>query len=138
MKLGDMPFKDSRKAELIILPIIDKLKQDDEEIATAFDIVMSGLPRTYQTMTEDEQEEYMIKRLKSSKTLTTRLTLAHYDETCKIIAALNMTTVKEVEEWPRHKINDQLAEMLRDGDLQSFFMSDKALALAVRSVTLPK
>ena len=135
MKLGDMTFEDSRNAELIIVPIIEKV-MSNKETAKLFDAILGGnSEKPYVEMDKKEKLEFVRKRVDASKELTKRLIYSHYDEICSIFAALHKVSAPQVKKWTRSEANEQIAEMLNDSDLQSFFMSSDALAQAVLSVT---
>lgn len=133
MKLGDMSFEDSRNAELLIVPIIENI-MSNAETAKLFDDLLGGNEsKPYTDMDAGEKRQFVKKRVESSKELTKRLVHAHYEDTCAIFAALHKISAPEVKKWKRSEANAQIAEMLNDGDLQSFFMSSDALAQAVLS-----
>jgi hypothetical protein len=122
MKLGDMTFSESRDAELLIIPEIDKI-MSDSETANALDTLLN---------TRIDKESLGIRGV-AAKTFTQHLVHRHYDSTCRIFAALNGTTPEEIGNRKRSEINSQIADMLRDGDLISFFMSPETLARETQS-----
>lgn len=135
MKLGDMSFDDSRVAELQIIPIIEKIRTN-AETAKLLDTLLAGNEgKQFTDMNADEKRSYVKRRVELSKELTKLLVHSHYEEICGIFAAIHKIKVADVKKWKRSEANQQIAEMLNDGDLQSFFMSPDALALAVSSAT---
>lgn len=129
-----MTFEDSRNAEMIIVPIIEKI-MSNIETAKLFDDLLGGNEnKQYKEMDEDEKRQFVKKRVGASKEITKRLIHMHYEDTCTIFAALHKIKVADIKKWKRSEANTQIAEMLNDGDLQSFFMSADALAQAVLSV----
>lgn len=133
MKLGDMTLDDSKNAELVITPIIEKIISN-AETAKLFDTILGGIEgKQYSEMDTDEKKQFVKKRVDASKELTKRLIHTHYEDTCAIFAALNKVKVKDIKEWKRSEANVQIAEMLNDQDLQSFFMSSDTLAQVVLS-----
>lgn len=137
MKLGDMTFKDSRDAELLIVPIIEKIMSNKETARTSDELFAGEAPKVSEDATEEERKEIrrasLRKRLDASKELTKRLVHSHYEDVCEIFAILNKEKASDIEEWTRAKANDQIADMLNDPDLVSFFMSSEALVQAVLS-----
>lgn len=137
MKLGDMTFDDSRIAELKIVPIIEKIMANKDTAKVCDDLFLGETPTISDDATEEERKKVRIdaikKRVGASKELTKRLIHSHYDEICEIFAILNGQKADEIKAWSRNEANDQIADMLNDPDLVSFFMSSEALAQAVLS-----
>jgi len=131
MKLGNMTLEDSRGAELIIAPVAEKIMKD-EETAKLFNNLLN-INADYKNMEEDERKQFVKSRVESSKELTKRLIHNHYDNICVIFAALNKTKPSEIKKWKRSEANLQIAEMMNDEDMQSFFMSSDVLVQAVLS-----
>lgn len=134
MKLGDMTFEDSRNAELLIVPVIERIMSNSETAKLFDDLLGAEEGKSYTDMDVDEKKIFVKKRVGASKELTKRLIHSHYEDTCVIFAALNKINVSDVYKWKRSEANAQIAEMLNDSDLISFFMSPDALAQAVLSV----
>lgn len=124
MKLIEMSFEDSRNAELVITPEIEKI-MSDEVMRKSFDnLFITG-----------NKKELRIKRGAANKAFSHNLIASHYESICIILGAMNHISVDEVKKQTRGQVNDQLAEILNDGDLISFFMSPEALDMITQSAT---
>ncbi|MCL2816381.1 MAG: hypothetical protein FWD23_17440 [Oscillospiraceae bacterium] len=121
MKLGDMNFEDSRNAEMIIIPEIEKIT-GDPETAEALNGIFNY-----------SGDDLLVSRFDWSRKLTRLLIHRHFECICAIFAALSGVNPDEVKKWKRSEANAQILEMLRDGDLLSFFMSSEALGRAAQS-----
>lgn len=127
MNLNDMSFKESREAEMIIVPEIEKIMSDKETKSVFDDLFSPGTGK-----------KESIKRGNASRKLVSRLVQCHFESICIIIAAMNLMKQSDVEKQKRSEVNKQIAELLSDENLISFFMSPEALDMAMRSVTSQK
>ena len=124
MKLGEMTFEDSLKAELIIVPEIEKLLKDKATAKLFNELYGVG-----------KDKKAVLNRVKASKQLVPRLIHEHYKEICVIAGALGQVTPEEIPKLTRGEVNVLIMDLLFDGDLAGFFTSAEALAQAVSSDT---
>ena len=117
MRLSDMSFEESYNAELQIAPIADRILAD-EETKHLFDHFYG---------TQDGE------RHNNAHLSITRLIRVHYHDLCEILAILNACKTEDIKKQNRGEINEQLGEMMLDGDMMSFFLSSDCLAQAVQS-----
>lgn len=128
MKLGEMGFKESRDAQMLIIPRIENIMKD-EITSKLFDDLF--LP--------SKTNKAKLTRIGSvTKELARNLIEDHFDDMCFILSVLNKTDVQEIENQSRGEANAQIADLLNDNDLVSFFISSEALGQAVQSAISQK
>lgn len=124
MKLVDMTFEESRNAELIIVPEIEKIMADSEARELFDGLYTAGSDR-----------DAVIRRSKSNKYLSHCLMAKHYESICIILGALNHASAKEIKAKKRGEVNACIAELFGDMDLVYFFMSSEVLDSVTQSDT---
>jgi len=123
MKLSEMSFEDSKNAELLIAPEIEKIISDSET------------SELFNKLHSRDKDVTIAERVQVAGKLVNKLIHAHWGSTCKILSVMNNMPIKEIKAQPRADANAQIADMVNDGDLASFFISSDTLAQAALSVT---
>lgn len=117
-----MSFKQSRDIQMQIVPVIEKIMSNSNTAGMFDDLFAPGTGKSSS-----------VKRGAASKNLVNNLLENHFEEICVILSLMNGISVEEVENQKRGDANAQIADLLNDSDLISFFTSPEALAQAIQS-----